>query len=286
MKRLIQTVDLVFFRDNATGDYGLTHKETYEDNYGNGFNAFWGGMLIFHDVFEHSHEFTNKYFRGDYALNVGGEMAAMGKMMYFIDELEIYNRLTDRMKWRGHGELMTGSTIGEVQEAISSGYCSFGHVLESNVPYQKPVENGELEYHIKDYYKKAKDFKVSDDGDQEKEFGEQYKKSVTFRKIADLHRYGYRQAAKLVPNNWDNRETLVNFIKVWDSVCNSISAEEMQSNFKGLTVKIYRDENGRISWKGIFESNFPSEIMDATIDENTRGFAMEDYYIIEEETKN
>ena len=41
MKRLVKTVELVFFQDDANGEYGLAHKETYDQNQGNGFNAFW-----------------------------------------------------------------------------------------------------------------------------------------------------------------------------------------------------------------------------------------------------
>src|SRR6185436_1652887 len=91
MKKLIKEVNLVFFKDDGTGEYGLTHKETYDDNYGNGFNAFWNGIGIFHDVFEHSHEFTHKYFRGDYVLNIGGEMTNIDTMRYYYDNNGVHN---------------------------------------------------------------------------------------------------------------------------------------------------------------------------------------------------
>src|SRR4051812_49426606 len=63
-KKLVRTVDLRFFQDDANGEWGVTHKETCPGN-GNGeeFNAFWDGRGIFHDVFEHAHEFTDKHFR-------------------------------------------------------------------------------------------------------------------------------------------------------------------------------------------------------------------------------
>lgn len=282
MKRLIRTVDLVFFQDEATGSYGLAHKETFDQSNGSGFNAFWDGIGIFHDVFEHSHEYTNKYFRGDYAMNIGGEMSAMGAMMYYIDTLEVYNRLPERARWRGNGEVMRESTLSDVHEAISSGYCNYGYTLESNVPKQKPVDNGELEYQLHEYAKKVKGLPVSDSYEQEKEFGENYKRSVTFRKIADLHRYGYRLAEKLVPQNWDNRATLVTFLEYWNNFCKTNSAEDLQRSFRGITFKVYRDESGFISWKAVLNSADRFTTTDYTITENTR-FSIEDTWIIEDE---
>jgi hypothetical protein len=285
MKRLVRTVELVFFEDNANGEYGLAHKETYDQNQGNGFNAFWNGIGIFHDVFEHSHEFTNKYFRGDYALNVGGEMTAMGAMYYYIDEMGVHNRLREGTSWRGHGEIMRESTLSEVHEAISSGYCNYGYTLESNVPKQKPVENGEFEYQLEAYARRVKELPLSDYDQQEKEFGRNYKQSVTFRKIADLHRYGYRMAEKLVPNSHDNYATLCTFIEFWNVFCKRNAAEDMQRNFRGLTVKVYRDENGLIDWKGVFHSADKYAVKDVVIksDRNPEHFSIEDYWILDNE---
>jgi hypothetical protein len=277
MKRLIKTVDLIFFQDDANGEFGLAHKETYNES-NNPFNAFWSGMGIFHDVFEHSHEFTHKYFRGDYAMNIGGEMAAMGSMLYYIDEMGISNRLRQGFNWRSNGETMRESTFAEVHEAISSGYCNYGYTLESNVPKQRPSDNGELEYQIAEYYKKVKTLPLSTD-ENEREFGRDYKKSVTFRKIADLHRYGYRMAAKLVPHNWDNVATLTSFITFWDNFTKNNSAEEMQNSFKGLTIKLYKDENGFISWKGVFKSRDKYSVKDAMVTENTKYFDIYEYYV-------
>ena len=282
MKRLIKTIDLVFFQDDATGDYGLAHKNTFDDN--NAFNAFWNGIGMFHDIFEHSHEKENKYFKGDYAMNVGGEMAAMGSMYYYLEAMGVRNRiLNQNMYFRGTGESMKESTLSEVHEAISSGYCRYGYSLESNVPDQRPIEDGEFEYQLKDYSDKVKALPVTSTDEQEREFGKQYKQSVTFRKIANLHRYGYRMAERLVPNNWDNRAMLSTFIEFWNEFTKNNPAEEMQRNFKGLTIKLYKDENGFVSWKGVFESSSPSEIEDAVITEKTKYFSIEDHWIIPEE---
>src|SRR4051794_4205956 len=95
MKRLIHEVDLRFFQDDATGEHGVSHVDTYNDSE-NPFNAGWGKVMIFHDVFEHWFEKRHKYFKGDYAMNIAGEMVAMGAMWYFFNELGIDNRLDNR----------------------------------------------------------------------------------------------------------------------------------------------------------------------------------------------
>jgi hypothetical protein len=44
-------VRLEFFQDHADGSYGLAHEKTISND--TSFNAFWHGIGIFHDVFEH-----------------------------------------------------------------------------------------------------------------------------------------------------------------------------------------------------------------------------------------
>lgn len=283
MKKLVKTVELVFFKDDGNGEYGLAHKETFDQSNGSGFNAFWGGMGIFHDVFEHSHEHTDKYFRGDFAMNVGGEMAAMGAMYYYIESMGMHNRINNRgWNWKGTGDSMKQTTLSEVHEAISSGYCNYGYTLESNVPKQKPVNDGEFEYQLHDFAKEVKNLKVDGYSEEEKEYGRNYKKSVTFRKIADLHRYGYRMAEKLVPNKWDNRAMIENFLAYWDEFCKQNPAEEIQNHFKGMTVKLYKDESGFVTWKAVLNSRYPNDVQDAVITENTKYFDIYEYFIQEE----
>jgi hypothetical protein len=282
MKRLVKTVELSFFNDDATGEWGLTHKDTQDDNYGNAFNAFWGGLGIFHDVFEHSHEHQNKYFRGQYAMNVGGEMTAMGAMWYYIDQLGMHNRLRNNGFSRySPGESMRQTTQSEIEEALYSGYCRYGDTLTSNVPKQRPTENGELEYQIAEFWKVVKTAPIKCEDEQEKEFARAYKQSVTFRKIADLHRYGYRMAEKMVPDNWDNRQMCVDFFDVWEKFCTNNPADEMKNSFSGVTFKLYK-ENDRITWKAIFHSADHSSIKDAVLTpENIQYFSVEDYWIID-----
>lgn len=273
-KRLIKTVDLRFFQDDTTGEWGLCHSDTQDEN--TSFNAFWNGIGIFHDVFEHSHEHQNKYFRGDYAMNVGGEMAAMGAMWYYYNVLGVYNRIKYN-GWNTPGDSMKNTTLYEVQEAITEGYCNFGYTLESNVPKQNPVYDSELEYQIEDFWKQVKATQTETEYEQEREDAITYKKSVTFRKIADLHRYGFRMAEKMVKDC--NAMVLVDFIEVWEKFCKANNAEEMAKAFRGVTVKLYKDELQRITWTATLLSGDRFKFNDVKLTAETiERFYIEDAY--------
>lgn len=276
MKTQIKKVELVFFKDDANGEWGLAHKETFDDN--DAFNAFWNGIGMFHDVFEHSHEKTHKYFQGDYAMNIGGEMAAMGAMHYYIDELGLGNRLLNPRF--SSGESMRETTCSDIQEAISEGYGRYGYTLECNVPKQKPTDNGELEYQIEQYWKKAKGFTYGKDttdkyyDEHEKENSDNYKRSVTFRKIADLHRYGYRMAENLVKGEtWENRHVLKSFIEFWDGFTKNNDAENMANHFRGIDIILYKDK-GVLSWKAILRGS--NGLGDLKLTEKSGTYSIED----------
>lgn len=276
MKRLIKTVELSFFNDDANGEWGLCHKNT-QDN-ANSFNAFWNGIGIFHDVFEHSHEHTNKYFRNDYAMNVGGEMAAMGSMWYYYNQLHVSNRMNAN-GYRTPADSMKETTLSEVKESIAYGYCRYGSTLESNVPKQRPTYDSELEYQIQDFWKQVKNCRIEATDERETEYAMNYKQSVTFRKIADLHRYGYRMAEKLIPDTYENRNTLYNFIDLWENFCKRNPAQELAYSFDDVIIKLYKDGD-RISWKAELISRYPSEMKNVTLTENNiKYFHLEDYFI-------
>lgn len=272
-------VKLRFFQDYATGDYGTAHVETYNEN--NAFNAFWSGIGIFHDVFEHWHEHKHKYFRGDAAMNVGGEMTAMGAYLYFVDEMCLERSLGNSYNYRSNGELMRGGTEGEIIEAISCGYTMYGDTLICDIPKQKPCDNGELEYQCEELYKNARKRSLPEksDGEQEYEQAREYKKSVTLSKIKRLHRFGYRTAERMFPNNWENRRTLNEFIEYWNEFVKYNSAEELANAFRGLTITVYK-RKGIISWKAELISNAYGEIKDVTLRPNYCPHSvLEDSYI-------
>lgn len=251
MKKLVQTIDLVFFQDDANGEYGVTHKSTHRDD--DGFNAFWDGQGLFHDVFEHAHE-HERYFRGECAMNIGGEMAAMGKLWYYYETLGLNSRMPSLHM--SPGTNMRRNTEDLVEETISESIMRYGSTLESGVPRQRPTDNDELEYQIGEYVKNVRKCqpKPKDQWDKdgyEHEAAVMFKKSVTRRKIADLHRWGYRAAEKLVPNNNQNHTTLYEFLTFWKGFCASHPAEELASQYRGIQFRIYR-EGEFIYWKAEF----------------------------------
>lgn len=241
----MKTIKLQIFEDFDSGTYGITHTNTISQDYG--FNAFWNGIGIFHDVFEHSHEHT-KYFSGDYAMNVGGEMAAMGAMWYFYNVLGVGDRLDTRGIF-APSDTMRRETENLITEAIEYGFCSFGGTLLSNVPKQSPVYDEEMEMQIQEMYKNIKDCKPDPaNGEEDFEFGENYKKSVTFRKIADLHRYGFRQAEREIPDNSRNCSTLYGFLQFFNEFCKKITAEDIfNAGYKFMTFRLNK-RNGFVSW--------------------------------------
>lgn len=264
-RRLIHKVELRLFEDNATGDYGLTHKETLDGKWGDGFNAFWNDIGIFHDVFEHYFEHEHKYFKGNYSMNIGGEMAAMGHMMYYISELGMWERRSKNGYYTEETRaIQTTETL--IEECIREGYMSFGNTLESTVPNQRPVPQGEFEYEIEKSFRKIRGLKLSKEYTVE---AKQYKDSVTLAKMRNLHRWGFKQAERLIPNTWKNRITLDNFVAFWRNFCFSYNAESLYNyGYKGIDFYIYKvNKEGDISWKAILLGDKYGELPDVIISE-------------------
>lgn len=293
-KKLSRTVRLAFFQDDATGDFGTAHVDTLESPDGDAFNAFWDGTGLFHDVFEHSHEFTDKHFRGQYAMNVGGEMAASGAFLYYMNGMGVHNRLNNRLSLPP-AQIMEQSTRYMVQEALTDGHCTFGMTLESNVPDQEEGD-GELEAGIDLFWSKIEknvaDASIYAPGqtllnlsneyeEREIENRAQYAASVTKEKIANLHRYGYTLAENLVPCNNANIDTLAEFIEFWNDFCKNNNAETLCENFSGITFRIYT-EAGEISWKATFESRRRDELKNYVIRQGARPIDIQDDIFLRE----
>lgn len=281
-KILVRKVELVFFCDEANGEWGTAHRETYDHSMGDGFNAFWDGMGMFHDVFEHAHEFTDKHFRGDAAMNIGGEMAASGAMWYYINQLGMSKRLRNGGSYWPLETLTVDATFNMVQEAIADANCPYGYTLVSGVPTQKDTCNYGLESLISEYEYRVRGVKVKQKGeyteDHEIEFGRAYKKSCTPAKIRNLHRYGYNLAKELVPEAEGNAEVLDTFKVWWDTFCKANEAEEIANLFHDLEISIFRDDMDRISWEAKFCAHAGGEIADLVVDaEHRPGF-----YILDE----
>lgn len=177
---------------------------------------------------------------------------------------------------------MRRTTQDMIQEAIQYGYANYGSELLSNVPKQKPLDNDTLEYQIQKYWQNVKEYSFKDNRSlDEFQDSEIYKNSISFRKIADLHRYGYRQAERLIPDNRSNQNTLYNFLTFWEDFCKKNSAKEMNNHFKGITFKLYKNKEKEIFWTANLISRYPSEIKNFKITEDTKYFSIDDCYLEE-----
>lgn len=272
--RKIKEVTLQFFEDFHIGEYGLSHHNTID----RGFNAFYTGPTIFHDVFEHAHE-GEKYFTGDAFMNVGGELAASGACWYFYEMVGGIREIGSSIYSFQENVASTGQLISE---AISNGYCDFGDTLVSHVPKQRPVDNGDLEWIIDEVWKDARKAKYGGANAEEWVFSKNYKQSVTRGKIADLHRYGYRRAEMLIPHNGHNCDALYGFIDFWNTFCKNLPAEELMSFFKSITFKIYKEKE-KIKWTATLNSADRFYVKDFKITEKTNPdfLSMDDFYILE-----
>lgn len=247
-KRLVRKVELKFFESDATGEWGLAHHNTINDDY-ESFDSFWSGPLIFHDVFEHSHEYTNKYFMGEYAMNVSGEVTAMGALYYYYCECGVANRLNSI--FHPFSEIVVNSTFYEMADAISHASCRFGDVLTCAVPRQKRIKNDNcFENMIRDHWERIKELKLPIDKD-EKEAGKQYRKSVSLSKLMRLYRYGYKMAERLVGDEPSyNGDMMTGFISFWDDFCKRYEAKTIAQYYKGVTVKLYKEyKTDLLSWR-------------------------------------
>lgn len=240
-------VKLSLFQDDATGDYGLAHSNAIDVE--SPFNAFWSHQGIFHDVFEHYFEDVHKYFRGDYAFNIGGEVAAMGHYAYYMNHFYPSDRNFSVFNYRPIHELVIGGTVGEMEDAILCGHSNFGSTLECRVPKQK--SNYFMDDIIYDHHLQVKQMRPNKYNEHEyepKEFGILYKKSVTLQKLRNLYTWGYKQAEKIAPRNPQNKEAIEGFLSFWKEVTENNKAEDLYNwSFRHIEFTIYRGEN--LKWK-------------------------------------
>lgn len=231
-------VRLRLFQDDATGDYGVAPIETINSDYS--FNAFWNGIGIFHDVFEHYFENTNKYFLDKYSINIGGEVAAMGHLLYYWNTFRPENRKLNPNSIYSFEENIIDTTFNQMEEAIKYGYFNYGNSLLCNVPRIIPSKfyNHDLENLIQEHYFKIKETNISPDNEY-KEESREYKKSVTLQKLRNLYSWGYKQASKIIPDTSENYTFIYNFIKEWNRFCEFNNAKELYNQYKYLdfTVK-------------------------------------------------
>lgn len=219
---MIYKVNLALFEDDANGEYGLAHKNATD----RGFNAFWTHQGIFHDVFEHYFEDIHPYFQGEYAFNVGGEVAAMGHLVYYENQIGLENRWFNRYSMYGRDRDIVETTRGEMYEAINQGFCNFGNELLCKVPYQK-VSDVCIEDIIDIHMSGINLIPVEGYEEQAKEVGRNYKKSITRAKLQRLYRWGYERAKGMFPRTNHNIDKLYDFLEVWKDITEKNKPKEL-----------------------------------------------------------
>lgn len=249
-------VRLEFFNDHADGSWGLAHENTITPD--DSFNAFWNGVGIFHDVFEHWFENEHKYFLDNNSMNIGGEVSAMGAMWYYYGVLGARNRKEFLDKNRRYQPIdMQEAVVSSIEtlcvDGIVYGYTQYGRTLECGVPRQRDTNDYTLENQITELWARLDSKQVETEEKQERECAIEFKNSITYSKIANLYRWGYRMAGKLVPDNEENKEVINHFIEFWDKFTEMNPAEEMQRHFSGVEFVVKKDRHNVLSWTATFE---------------------------------
>lgn len=235
-------VELSLFQDDANGEWGLAHSNAINNSYENSFNAFWSGIGIFHDVFEHYFEDKNKYFLGDYAFNIGGEVAAMGHLAYYWNTFRPQNRRINPNNIYSFEDGIISSTESEMSEAITYGYWNFGNKLLCNTPKAKKEDyNYYLENIIQEHlYKIKKCTPRKDEYYDDLQFAQQklYKKSITESKLRSLYTWGWKQAENIIPDTSENLYKIEEFIAYWDKFTKQHKAEDLANYLEKLIFTI------------------------------------------------
>ena len=241
-------VNLVFFNDDANGEWGLAHFNSI--NRDQSFNAFWSGNGMFHDVFEHYYEGVHPFFQGNFSFNVGGEVAAMGHRTYYQERFRPAGLM--RENWHSIEDNIVNITFSDMHEAVASGNCNFGYTLECGVPTQKSVNSYMLDTVIGCHMYSIEELEIggSCHEEQEREFAQSYRESITEQKIHDLYTWGYKEAAKIADHNEENEAVIEDFIAYWETFCFANEAADMQRLYSGLEFSIEGGEE--LKWDAYF----------------------------------
>jgi len=245
-KQLLNTVSLKIFQDEG-GNFGASHKDTYQ----NGFDAFWSGRTIFHDVFEHWFENKHEYFINKCAMNRSGECAAMGAALYYYNELAVHSRALNSRSIYTFEKMTQLENELAIKDSLMRS-SDFGNKFESIIPNQDEC-NSALEYGVDDLWENVRNYqKTIEIDDEDKESTTIYRNSLTKAKVRNAYRWGYNMAENLIPNEAGNNIVMEDFITFFDDFCKNNEAECMLEAFSGLVINIYSEKNKfnetSISW--------------------------------------
>ncbi len=197
-------VELQFFEDDATGGYGLAHRNSIDE----GFNAFFNPIGIFHDIMEHYFEDIHPNFSGKYAFNYGGEIAASGHAAWYIHGLGLSARWTD-IKAPNNIEDAFARGVG-LEDELCYGNTRFGDELlckPRNIYTLHPNYSMFVTYHWY-YWNKMLEETTPRGCSQNVQIANRLRKSLSLRKLEALYGWGYYTAKKLVPPTDENRQAI------------------------------------------------------------------------------
>lgn len=242
-------VTLKLFEDDAGSGWGLAHSNAI--NRDEQFNSFWNGVGIFHDVFEHYFEDESKHFRGQYAFNIAGEVAAMGHLSYYRFNIGLGKeraRFNDR--YLDEQDIIR-STHGDICEAAIDGYLKFGNEFLCSLPKQPDTKDYTIEGMIDEHIYKLSELKRESvtKNKEEKAFALAFRKTITPEKLRRLYRWGYYQAEKIAPfqKRSDNCIVLTEFINYWDKFTKLYEASYLQLHFDLFRFEVGL-QNDIVTW--------------------------------------
>jgi hypothetical protein len=230
---------------HGSGKYITGLRPTWIADSGADFDPVWAGDSIFHDVFEESH--GEPYFEGALAFNLGAEMAAMGALYYYQQDLGI-------QRFRGQyadveaatavigntRDLLLNAWTDGMQAVMPRSICSeSGLLLRSEVPDQQPVDPPSLlDAVVEAYWTGVEAYTRSAQVPPASELVERFRESVTKERIFNLHRWGWHEAKRKVPLLPVNRDACNHFIDFWTHFCQTHSAEELQLKYRGILFNV------------------------------------------------
>jgi hypothetical protein len=237
---------------HGSGKYIAGLRPTWIAESGADFDPVWAGDSIFHDVFEESH--GEPHFEGALTFNLGAEMAAMGALYYYQQDLGVqrfrgqYADVDAATAVLGNTRdlLLNAWTFG-MQAVMPRSICSdYGVLLRSEVPDQPPVDPPSLlDSVVEEYWNGVEAYLRSTKAPPASESVTLFRESVTRERIFNLHRWGWHEARRKVPFLPANRDACNRFIDFWTDFCQTHDAEELMQAYKGILFNV-EHEGGSI----------------------------------------
>lgn len=248
------SITLKMFQDDADREYGLAPKQCLNSFNDLSFNAFWSVIGIFHDVFEHWFEDNHKYFNYKYSMNILGEAAAMGSMLYYM---EIFPRRYRELTSNNYPSQMAFDTIsGDIINSVKYDGYSYNNIFECCIPNQDISSTNS--YYLDDYISNF-EFMIKElkqwykDGGTISEHGKLVLDSLKISKFKNAAVYGYKLAKKIVPYTEENYETLDLFFDKFKKWTTTYQANEFADLLDSVVFDV-RTRNKKLSFDITFIS--------------------------------